>query len=296
LNGDNKKPIRQRAQREIRVFMGDGRSHRPRLWGLRDPYYWLMEIRWPAFIAVVVFVFLLINLAFGIFYALVPDMIANAAPGSVADGFFFSVDTLATVGYGNMYPASRLGHTVASIEILIGLFFMATITGLIFARFARPKKGLVFSKYAVIGPHDGKRALMVRAVWTRPYPLLDATAQLSWIELGPRHDKTSQRRFRELELLRSHNPMVGLAWTLVHILPDDSDLIAAINGGASLLLTASVTGTDMLLSSPSQSLQRYWQEDVRLDHEFADMVFEEETALRLDFDQLDVIHPITDQG
>lgn len=133
--------------------------------------------------------------------------------------------------------------------------------------------------------------LMVRAVWTRPYPLLDATAQLSWLELVVQSDGQSHRRLRELELLRSHNPVLGLAWTLVHILPDDSDIVAAIKAGEPLLLTANVTGTDMLLSSTSQSLQRYWRGDVRLDHEFADMIFEEEGALRLDFSRLDLIQP-----
>jgi inward rectifier potassium channel len=292
VNTQGEKTVRRRAKREIRLTFGDGRARTPILWELGDPYYWLMEIRWPAFVGAVVFVFLLINLGFGVFYALVPGTIANAAPGSLTDGFFFSVDTLATVGYGNMYPASRFGHTVASAEILLGLFFMATVTGLIFARFARPKKGLVFSRHAVIGRHEGQRALMVRAVWTRPYPLLDATAQLAWLELVVQSDGQSIRRLRELELIRSHNPMLGLAWTLVHILPDDSDIVAAIEADQPLLLTANVSGTDMLLSSTSHSLQRYWREDVRLDHEFADMIFEEDSALRLDFSRLDLIQPI----
>jgi len=288
------KPVRQRAKQEIRLSLGDVRSHTPPLWGLGDPYYWLMEIRWPAFIVVVVFVFLLINLAFGIFYASVPGTIGNAAPGSIADGFFFSVDTLATVGYGNMYPVSRLGHAVASAEILLGLFFMATVTGLIFARFARPRKGLVFSRHAVIGRFEGKDALMVRAAWTRPYPLLDATAQLSWIELGPQPGRGSQRRFRELDLLRSHNPMLGLSWILVHLLPEDSDILASVRAGVPMLLVASVSGTDMLLSSAAHSVQRYWHGDVQLDHEFEDMIFEEGSELRLDLARLDVIRPLAD--
>jgi inward rectifier potassium channel len=290
----SEKTVRRHATRDIRVEFGEGRPRTPVLWALRDPYYWLMQIRWPAFVGAVVLVFLLINLGFGIFYALVPGSIANAAPGSLADAFFFSVDTLATVGYGNMYPASRLGHAVASVEILLGLFFMATVTGLIFARFARPKKGLVFSRCAVIGRYAGKRALMVRAVWTRPYPLLDATAQLSWLEVVTQPDGRSLRRLRELDLIRSHNPMLGLAWMLIHILPDDSDIVAAIEARGSLMLTASVSGTDMLLSSASQSLQRYWQGDVHLDHEYAEMVFEEENALRVDFSRLDLIHPVAD--
>ena len=291
----NKKGHRP-ASREIRLGYGDGRSRAPILWVFKDPYYWLMEIRWPAFVGTVGLVFLVINLAFGIVYSELPGAIANAVPGSLADGFFFSVDTLATVGYGNMYPASRLGHAITAVEILLGLFFMATVTGLIFARFSRPRKGVVFSRYAVIGRHQGKRALIVRAVWTRPYPLLDASAQLSWMEVVKVPGEHTMRRFRELELVRSHNPMMGLAWSLVHILPDDSDIVAAIEDGVPLLLTASVSGTDMLLASPSQSLQRYFHNDMRLDQEFAEMIFDSDGDLRLDLSRLNMVQPIAERA
>ena len=90
--------------------------------------------------------------------------------------------------------------------------------------------------------------------------------------------------------------MLGLAWMLVHLLPDDSDIVAAIEAGGPFMLTASVSGTDMLLSSASQSLQRYWQGDVHLDHEFAEMVFDEENALRVDLSRLDLIQPLVDSS
>jgi len=251
-----------------------------------------MEIRWPSFVGAVALAFILINMVFGAIYALLPGTVANAGRGSFADGFFFSVETLATVGYGNMYPATHLGHAIAAVEILLGIFLVATVTGLIFARFARPRKGLVFSRCAVVGRYEGKRALMVRAVWTRPYPMVDATAQLAWMEFATRREGQNVRRLRELELLSSHTAMLGLGWTLIHILPEKSDIVAALERGEPLLLTASVSGTDMLLSSPTQALQRYWQGDVHLDHEFDDMIFEDDDALRLDFSRLNLIHPV----
>ena len=250
-----------------------------------------MEIRWPAFVGAVALAFILINMVFGAIYALLPGTVANAGRGSFADGFFFSVETLATVGYGNMYPASHLGHAIAATEILLGIFLVATVTGLIFARFARPRKGLVFSRCAVVGQYEGKRALMVRAVWTRPYPMVDATAQLAWMDFATPLEGQVVRRLRELELLSSHNAMLGLGWTLIHILPENSDILAALERGEPLLLTASVSGTDMLLSSPTQALQRYWQGDVHLDHEFDEMIFEDDNSLRLDFSRLNLIHP-----
>jgi inward rectifier potassium channel len=284
---------KERARYELRLLLDDGRIKSPVRLEFLDPYYWLMEVRWPAFFGTVVLAFLLLNLLFGILYALIPGSLANAQPGSLADAFFFSVDTLATVGYGNMYPASRIGHAIASVEILLGLFFAATVTGLIFARFSRPRKGLLFSRYAVIGRYEGQRALMVRAAWTRSYPLIDATAQLSWLESAQMIDGKRFRRLRELELVRNHNPMVGLGWTLIHILPEESDMLAALERKERVLLTASVSGTDMLLASPSLQLQRYGRSDIRADHEFVDMISEDERGLRLDLKRFHEVQPIS---
>jgi inward rectifier potassium channel len=280
------------SRSEIRLGLSDGRIRTPFRFEFIDPYYWLMEIRWPAFLASVVLCFILINLLFAIIYVTLPGSVANAEPGSLWDAFFFSVDTLATVGYGNMYPASRIGHTVASVEILLGLFLLATITGLIFARFSRPRHGLLFSRYAVIGRYQGRSALMVRVAWTRSFPLLDAVAQLGWMEQVEEADGKRFRRLRELELVRNHNPVVGLGWILIHVLADDSDIPEKLAGSDRVLLTASVSGTDMLLASPSQALQRYGRDEMRVDHEFVEMVSEDEDGICLDLTRLHEIEPI----
>jgi inward rectifier potassium channel len=292
MNAQDETTSRPRLKGYFHRGFNDLRTQTPFLSWTGDPYYWLMEVGWLIFIAAVVLVFVVINLIFGTLYALIPGMIANAAPHSLRDGFFFSVDTLATVGYGNMYPSSPLGHAIASVEILLGLFFIATVTGLIFARFSRPRGGLVFSRYAVIGRYQGQRALMVRAIWTRSYPLLEARAQLSWQELVTEPDGRKMRRLRDLKLLRNHNPVVGLAWTLIHLLTDDSEILATLEAGGPLILAASVNGTDMLLANLTQSLQKYSEEDVLVDHEYADMVFDEADGVRLDSSRLDVTQPI----
>jgi inward rectifier potassium channel len=292
VDAERVETARQRKKHELRLLLDDGRTKSPFRWEYLDPYYWLMEIRWPAFFGTVVLTFVLLNLVFGILYAVIPGSIANAEPGSLADAFFFSVDTLGTVGYGNMYPASRIGHAIASAEILLGLFFAATVTGLIFARFSRPRKGIVFSHYAVIGRYEGQKALIVRVAWTRSYPLIDATAQLSWLETVETIDGKRFRRLCELELVRNHNPMVGLGWTLIHILSEDSKMLATLESSERVMLTASVSGTDMLLATPSQTLQRYGRDDIRPDYEFAEMISEDDKGLRLDLTRLHQVHPI----
>ena len=247
-----------------------------------DIYYWVMEMRWPTFVGLSSAVFLTINLLFGTLYALCPGAIYNAAPGSLVDGFFFSVDTLATVGYGVMAPATRLGHAIAAVEVLIGLFFSATMTGLIFARFSRPRQSLLFSRIAVIGRLEGRRALMLRVAMMRSRPLADAAAQLSWLENVETHDHRTFRRLTPLPLIRDRNPTLGLSWTLVHLLEDDSPLLAALAGDGRFMITLTVSGLDTLLATQSTGGMRYAREDVLVDHEFVDVVSEEAGVMCLD--------------
>ena len=260
---------------------------------LADLYYSIMEMSWPAFIGSVCLIFALINVAFGLIYTALPGAIANATPGSLIDGIFFSIDTLGTVGYGYMYPATHLAHAIAAMEILLGIFFSATITGLIFARFARPRVGLAFSDSIVIGRYEGKPALMLRVVSMRSHPLADAEAQVSWLETSHHADGSVYRRLTDLELVRSRNPMLGLAWTLVHLLPDDSPLIAALDGDDRFLVTAMVRGTDTLLASSTIGNFRYGRDDIRRGHEFVDMITNGDDVLVLEMGKLHETRAIT---
>jgi inward rectifier potassium channel len=256
-----------------------------------DLYYWVMEMSWPSFIAIVALMYLAINLLFGTVYTLLPGTVAHAAPGSLLDGFFFSVDTLGTVGYGVMAPATHLGHAIASIEILLGLFFSATMTGLIFARFARPRQSLEFSQVAVIGRYAGKRALMVRVVSTRSRPLVDATAQMSLLETVHLDSGRSFRGLTPLPLVRDVNPLLGLSWTLVHLMDDDSPVLTALEGPDRFVLTVTIGGIDTLLASPSQGGVRYDRDHIRVDHEFVDVISEEDGAIIVDITKLHDTEP-----
>ena len=276
-----------RTPRKRRIQFGGVPTFRiggPSPWS--DLFYWVMEMSWPAFILLVSTIFILINLMFGIVYAALPGAIANADRGSLVDGFFFSVDTLGTVGYGYMFPVTHAGHTVAAVEILVGLFFSATITGLIFARFARPRTSLLFSNVAVIGRYQGQAALMVRVASIRSRPLADATAQMSWLETVEMPDGRRFRRLTELALVRNRNPILGLAWTLVHMIEDDSPMLAALESDGRFLIAVTVGGTDTLLASQSQAAIRYSREDIRVGHDFVDIMSEDDGAVHLNMNLL----------
>ncbi|MDB5738800.1 MAG: potassium channel protein [Sphingomonas bacterium] len=261
----------------------------PTAWG--DLYYSAMEIGWPSFVALVSAVFVILNLLFGLVYACLPGTIANAQPGSIVDGFFFSVETLGTVGYGNMAPATRIGHAIAAIEILTGLFFSATMTGLIFARFARPRDSLMFSRVAVVGEHDGQPAMMVRLASTRVRPLANVVAQMSWLERIELPDGRTFRRLVELPLVRARNPMLGLAWTLVHLIDEGSPMLAALKLGERFQLTVSVSGLDTLLASQAIGGHRYSRDEILIDHEFEDALADTEEGIHLDLGKLHDTRP-----
>src|SRR6266568_2100358 len=115
-------------------------------WEWRDLYHWILALNWPRFAALIIGGY----------------CVAGMARGSFPDAFFFSVQTLATVGYGHMYPQTLYGHVVAMIEIIAGMFWLAVITGLIFVRFSRPAARILFSKSMVIAPFNAQTALMLR--------------------------------------------------------------------------------------------------------------------------------------
>ena len=257
-----------------------------------DLYYWVMEMSWPVFVLFVSLLFLIVNIVFGLIYAGMPGQVANAAPYSVVDGFFFSVDTLGTVGYGVMAPATHGAHAVASVEILTGLFFSATMTGFIFARLARPRESLAFSRVAVVGRYEGKRALMVRVASIRSRPLADAQAQMSFLDTRHLPDGRTFRSLVTLPLMRDRNPMLGLSWTIVHLMEDDSPVLQAWHGADNFMLIVSIGGVDTLLASPSQGGNRYDRDHVMIDHEFVDVISNEDGVIRLDMTRLHDTVPI----
>src|ERR1700729_1746042 len=143
-----------------------------------DLFHHFMTVSWPRLFATLATFFFVFDVLFGFLYYLAPGCVANLNPPGFAGDFFFSVETLATVGYGEMHPATFYGHLVAMIEIFVGLMSLALITGLMFARFSRPRALFLFTKNAVVRPIAGKTTLLFRAVNERQNVVQDATARL----------------------------------------------------------------------------------------------------------------------
>jgi inward rectifier potassium channel len=237
---------------------------------ITDPYYLILAMRWETFLAVVLGGYLAVNLGFAALYWMAPGSVTNARPGAFGDAFFFSVETLATVGYGVMTPATLYGHSVATAEIFVGLFLTALVTGAFFARLARPKPRLVFSEAAVITPYEGHQALMVRVASRRLQGISEANARISYLRDEPVGD-TRYRRFTELKLLRSNLPILSLSWTLIHLIDQESPLWRMTPERMAVeapTLMVSISGFDEAISSTINDRKVYRPEDVRFGHVF----------------------------
>src|SRR5580700_9593267 len=170
----------------------------------RDIYHWILTLSWSRFAAFLLGLYVVINLCFASLYVLRRGCIAELPPGSFLDAFFFSVETLATVGYGHMYPETFYGHLITMLEIMVGLFGLAVITGLIFVRFSRPTSRMHFSKVAVIAPFDGVPHLMIRVANLRHQAMVEPQFRMALLRSIITAEGEEMRRFTSLNLQFDH--------------------------------------------------------------------------------------------
>ena len=242
---------------------------------LRDPYHLAIALTWPQFLAALLALYLAANVVFATLFWLVPGSVANARPDSFADALFFSIETLATVGYGEMYPATPYGRVVAASEIVCGLSFTAILTGLTFVRFSRPRAKLVFAPNPVVAMHNGKPTLMVRIGNGRASILMDAAAKLNVLLSATTAEGALFRRAQELRLERAHIPIFPLTWTLMHVLDERSplrgyDAARAIEAQAQVFVT--LEAHDPTLATAVHDIRNYGPEDIRFGMRYADAV------------------------
>ena len=261
-----------------------------------DLFHHFMTVSWPRLFGTLVAFFLAFDILFGSLYALVPGCIANLNPPGFAGAFFFSVETLATVGYGDMHPQTLYGHLVAMAEIFVGLMSLALITGIMFARFSRPRARFLFTRNVVVRPIDGKPTLLVRAANQRQNVVQDASAQLHMLRDEVTEEGFRIRRVIDLPLVRSQHPMFVLGWTIMHVIDDASPLKSETeeslheNTAAFIL---SVTGTDETTGQVLIARAEYSSEDIRWNATFHDILEEaEDGTLHIDYSKFHDVEPL----
>jgi inward rectifier potassium channel len=241
-----------------------------------DLYHRSMTVHWPAFFGSAALIFIVLNTVFGLLYWLGKDPIANVSPELPLplSLFYFSIETLATVGYGDMHPQTNYGHLIATIEIFTGMSFLAVMTGLIFARFSRPRARFVFADYPVVTAHQGQPTLMMRVANARNNTMSQATARLWLVRLEYTAEGHQLRRFHELKLERQEHPMFALSWTLLHQIDKNSALFGVTTeelDKTDAALVLNISGVDDSSSQSLHARKLYYHTDIRWQHRYQDI-------------------------
>jgi inward rectifier potassium channel len=240
-----------------------------------DLYHNILTVSWPWFFFQLAAVFGVTNLVFAMLYVLDRNGIANARPGRFADAFFFSVQTLGTLGYGVMSPRTLYANLLVTVESFAGILLISLFTGIIFARFSRPMARVLFSKVAVVAPFDGVPTLMFRTANQRGEAIMDASVVVTLAGQYTTLEGVTMRRFQELKLLRSNNSLFALSWTVMHPIDQDSPLYGLTPEDMAALdmeIVVMLNGLDEILADRIYARHAYWADEIVWNHRFVDVI------------------------
>jgi inward rectifier potassium channel len=260
---------------------------------LRDAYHIFLRWRWSAALAAIAAAFLAINLVFAVPYYVAGGVAGS--DGSFFDALSFSVQTLATIGYGQMYPQSTLAHTIMIVESIVSVVTTALGTGLIFSKFARPTTRIAFSHQAVITQHDGNRTLVFRAGNRRGNVIVEATIHVVAVVTTTTSEGKTFYKAMDLPMVRDRQVGMTRGWTLMHTITPTSPLFEATPDKLRTLeleLYISLTGIDDVTMQTVHALHKYNDDQIRIDHHFLDTVIPLENGeFVVDITKFDTIAP-----
>jgi len=241
-------------------------------------YHTLLSLRWSAFLLLVLLLYFLSNLIFGSLYSIfgptaLVDTSAAPMDNMFIRGFFFSVQTFATIGYGTIHPVSVVANLMVTIESYYSLLANALITGVVFARFARPVARVVFSEVAVVAPYRGRQGFMFRIVNGRSNQLIEVEAKVMFARFVD-DNGVAKRRFDLLDLERRKVAFFPLAWTVVHPIDENSPMYGLTaedlkRTDAEILILLSAT--DETFAQIVHTRSSYKHHEIRFGRKFASL-------------------------
>jgi inward rectifier potassium channel len=246
----------------------------PRPW-TGDSYHWLLRQSWPRFLLGGIALYLATNALFALLYLAQPGAIAHARPGIFSDAFFFSVQTIATLGYGVMAPATLYANIIVTIETAVGLIFLAVATGLVFARFSRPTARVLFSRIAVVAPYNGVPTLSLRLANQRRNQILQAEVDVALLLDEVTQEGDTIRRFYDLALARRRSPVFAMTFTVMHPIAEGSPLYGATPASLAAQnaeLVVTVTGLDETIAAPVNARTSYLSDEILWGRRFIDVM------------------------
>jgi inward rectifier potassium channel len=288
---------------ERRLLNRDG-TFNPRRRGLPflrslSLYHYLLTITWSRFFAIVVTGYVAANGLFALAYLACGTDALIASPGSNIStpfwrAFFFSVETLATIGYGNVTPNGMAPHFVMTAESLVGLLFFALGTGILFSRFSRPTAAVMFSARAVVAPYRGLTAFMFRIANGRSNQLVELEVKLQFSRI-----EGSVRKYDQVALERSRVTFFPLSWTVVHPIDERSPLFGMspddlVAKDAEFLIL--LAGTDETFSQTVHARSSYKPSEIEFGHRFVNIYnpIDENGVVSIDVKKLSDTEPAVD--
>jgi len=263
---------------------------------LADLYHFLLSAPWRRLIAVITTAYLVVNGLFAAGYLLLGDAIENARPGSFADAFFFSVQTMATVGYGKLAPRTLGANVLSTIEIITGMIWLTCVTGLVFAKFARPTARVLFSRHAVVAPYDGVPSLMFRMANARASQIVEAGVSVVMVRREVTREGDEVRRMHDLRLRRSRSASFTLTWTAVHPIDRESPIFGETEDSlrrSEATFTVSFSGYEEGLAADVHARGTYPADRVRFGHRLRDVLVTLPDGQRaIDYRRFDDIEPL----
>jgi inward rectifier potassium channel len=247
--------------------------------------------------AIVVVLVLLINTVFAWVYTLIPGGVSNARRGSFEDAFFFSVQTLATIGYGTMAPQTRLAHIVVTIESILGIIAVGSLAGISFARLSRPKALVLFSSKVVVRDRNGVPHLQMRLANWRTNLIVEANLRVFLLVAEKTQEGEHNRTPLEVKLVRGSTPVFFLTWTVMHCIDPTSpfhgeDAIERLKASGAQLYVM-LTGYDHTLGQVVHAYHEYQFSDIVHGARFVDIVGAAPDGTRtIDFARFHDIEPI----
>jgi inward rectifier potassium channel len=259
-----------------------------------DLYHWYLRIPWWGAIGLIVAFYLLLNLAFGVLYAEVGG-IEHARPGSFEDGFFFSVQTLGTIGYGSMYPTGHLANVLVTAESVLGLLVIAIATGMVFVRFSRVRGRVVFCQKVAIAPMDGVPTVQIRVGNARSNRIYDVDLRLSLTRTIRTAEGVAIYRTHDLKLVRDRAPTLMQSWMILHRIDDESPLHGLTPEDLKKTdaeISCSLTGTDDISLQVIHGRWTWEHFDVVFGQRLADVLSEmPDGSITLDLTKFHALEP-----
>jgi inward rectifier potassium channel len=262
-----------------------------------DPYHFAVSLSWKRFAFFFIAAEIVINAAFAGLYTLQPGAIANQPMPGFFSAFFFSLETLATVGYGEMYPGTTYGHIVSSLEIVTGTVFTAIMTGLLFIRFSKPRARVLYAAHPVVTMNNGKPTLMLRIGNARTNVLHNVTLSLHTLVRSTSTEGQRQANIVELPLQRSRFPIFAILYTMMHVIDETSPLYGLDPAGEdfqALRLFVTISAKDPSVGQEVSDLHTIAGTDIRVGMRYVDAITPIDTNKVLaDYSLLSAIEPET---